>query len=140
MPTSEDRVEGSLKHLRIVHVALLVSLGLYAFMGEWIQKKPETLDPMVLKVMAGLALATGTVILFVRMRLILDAEEKLGLQPTDMSAFARWHVLHFISFVLCESIGLYGIALRFMGASFRQAAAFYAGAILLMLLSTPRRP
>jgi len=140
MPISEDRVEGSLKHLRVVHVALLVSLGLYAYVGERIQKEPKVLDPAFLKAMAGLALATGVVVLFIRMRLISGAEEQFRLPSTDTSALIRWHKLHFMSFVLCESIGLYGIVLRVLGASLSQAAGFYAGAIVLMLFSTPRRP
>jgi len=140
MPISEALMEARLKHLRIVHVALLVSLGLYAYMGEWIQKEPKTLDPMILKAMAGLALATGAVVLFLRLRLLSAAAEQLRLPSTDASALNRWHMLQIVNFALCESIGLYGFVLRFMGASLSQAAGFYAGGIFLMLLSTPRRP
>jgi hypothetical protein len=134
-------MDASVKHLRIVHLALLASLGTYAWMGEWIKKEPKTLDPMLLKVMVLLSFVTAAIVLFLRIQFLSAAGERLQLEPADVAALQRWRFLHILSFALCESIGLYGIVVRLVaGASFSQAAGFYAGAILLMLLSTPRRP
>jgi hypothetical protein len=133
-------MNASLKHLRIVHLALLASLGMYVLIGERIAKEPRTLDPTVFKSIAVLAFVTAAIVLFLRMQPLSTAGEQLRLESSDVAALRRWHFLHFLSFALCESIGLYGIVLRVMGAALSQAAPFYAGAILLMLLSTPRRP
>jgi len=120
---------------------MLASLCVYVWLGEWLRKEPKALsDLIVLKAMAALAIANGAIVLFLRMQLLPVAEEKMRLDSTDSVALQRWHTLQIMSFVFCESIGLFGLVLRFLGASRSQAAAFYAGAIILMLLSTPRQP
>jgi hypothetical protein len=134
-------MDASLKQLRIVHLALLASLATYAWVGEWIKKEPKTFDQTFFKTMVVLAFVSATIVLFIRLRPLSAAAEQLQLESGDVAALRRWHVLHILSFALCESIGLYGIVVRLVaGASFSQAAGFYAGAILLLLLSTPRRP
>jgi len=134
-------MDASLKHLRIVHLALLVSLAMYAWMGEWVRKEPKTFDPTFFKTMVILAFVSTAIVLFIRIRVLSAAEERLQPESADVAALQRWRVFHILSFALCESIGLYGIVVRLVaGASFSQAVGFYAGAIGLMLLSTPRRP
>lgn len=120
---------------------MLVSLCLYVWVGEWVRKEPKALkDLVVLKGVAVLAIVIGATVLFLRMQLLPATEEKLRLQSTDLAALMRWSTLYMLSFVLSESIGLLGLVLRILGASLSQAAAFYAGGIILMLLSTPRQP
>lgn len=133
-------MDARVRFLRLVHILMLISICLYFWLGEWIKKQPETLDPAFLKGLAILALITGGVVLFVRVQLLSGAEEQLRLQSDNTAALQRWNFLYILSFALSESIALYGIALRVMGASRTQAAGFYVGAIALMLLSTPHRP
>lgn len=143
-------MEPRVRNLRIVHLALLASLGLYIWIGEQIRRTPKTLDPAILKGLAVLASAVGAVALFIRLLRLPAAEEKLRLASndlvlsnrwaTDPPVARRWFFLHILSFALCESIALYGLLLRFNGASLPQVGGFYAGAIALMLLWTPRRP
>ncbi len=133
-------MEARIKNLRIIHIFMLISLGMYVWMGERLRKEPRTLsDLVVLKALALLAIVIGAIVLFLRMQLLSADEEKLRLDSTDSVVLEHWYRLQIVGFALCESIGLYGFVLRFMGASLSQAAAFYAGAIILMLLSTPRR-
>ncbi|HTC93433.1 MAG TPA: hypothetical protein VK699_08275 [Terriglobales bacterium] len=133
-------MEATLKNLRIIQMALIGSLGLLVYLIERIHTAPAILKPAVLMVFIALAIYLTFSIISFRTRFLSRAEEKLRLQPTDAAALKKWRVLHIAIFGMCESLGLYGIVLREMGASFSQAAGFYAGAIVLMLLSTPRRP
>jgi len=133
-------MEATLKNLRIIQMALIGSLGLLVYLIERIHTAPAILKPAVLMVFIALAIYLTFSIISFRTRFLSRVEEKLRLQPTDAAALKKWRVLNIAIFGMCESLGLYGIVLREMGASFSQAAGFYAGAIVLMLLSTPRRP
>jgi len=134
-------MEFRVTYLRIVQAVMLVSLCLYVWLGEWLRKEPKTLsDLVILKAMALFSIVNGAIVLFVRMQLLPATEEKLRLEATDSAVLTRWSMLNIMSFALCESIGLFGLVLRILGASLSQAAGFYAAAVILLLLSTPRRP
>jgi hypothetical protein len=64
----------------------------------------------------------------------------LGANPNEQSALGRWRAANIVVLALCESIGLYGFVLRFLGFSLMQAMPFYLAAILMMLYFGPKRP
>jgi len=136
----EDSMEATLKKLRIIRITLIGSLALLIYLIERIHNSSKTLKPAVLWVIVAFAIYLTITFFSFRARSLPHAEERLRLQPTDGAALKRWRALNIVILAMSESLGLYGICLRLLGASFSQAAGFYAGAIVLMLLSTPRRP
>lgn len=133
-------MEATLKKLRIIQITLIGSLALWVCLMERINPAPRTLKPAFLMVIIALAIYLTFSVFSFRKRFLSRAEEKLRLQPTDAAALKKWQVLNIAILAICESLGFYGIVLREMGGSLSQATGFYAGAIVLMLLFTPRRP
>ena len=60
------------------------------------------------------------------------------MHPNDPAALNQWRLGMIGSFVFAETIALLGFVLRFLGAQWKIAGSFFAFAILLMLLWTPR--
>ena len=76
----------------------------------------------------------------VRQVIVGRALETLQLHPEDGASVKRWFSGSMILFALCESVVVYGLALRFVGATLRQAAPFYLAGIVLLILFRPRKP
>ncbi|HZR28109.1 MAG TPA: hypothetical protein VFA71_04960 [Terriglobales bacterium] len=135
-------MEATLKKLRIVQISLIGWLALLIYLMERmpLHSAPKTLKPAVLWTIAAFGVYLTIMIFAYRVRRLSPAREKLRLQPTDVVTLRRWQLWNIVSLVLSESLGFYGICLRVLGASFFQAAGFYAGALVLLLLFTPRRP
>ena len=134
-----DPLDSSLRLLRIIHGAMLASVVLYAGVAESARSSehpPAVLLPALAAMGAGLA--AGAFIL--RRMWVESAEERLRLAPDDTAALNRWRAGHITTFALAEAIALYGLVLRVLGAPFLHAAGFYAIAVLLLLMFTPRRP
>lgn len=132
-------MEASLKQLRIVHVALLLSIVLYGFVSA---RAPARQMPAatVLHAIALLSVADVIAILVLRNKLLASAGKILSIQPEDGVALARWRATHILIWVLCEVIALYGFILRYLGLPMRQAMYFFAGGFLLIAFFAPRKP
>ena len=132
-------MQSSFRQLRIVHLALLLSIVLYGFVSRRAPAHP-TPPPTFLRALALLSVAMVVVIFAVRSKLLADSAEVLVTQPEDKTALARWRTANIFTWVVCESIALYGLVLRFAGLPMRQAVYFFAGGFLLMAFFAPRKP
>jgi hypothetical protein len=65
-------------------------------------------------------------------------EEQLMRDAADSDALARWRGGSLVTFVFCETVALFGFALRFLGAPLRDAGAFYVIAAALLVFWAPR--
>jgi hypothetical protein len=81
----------------------------------------------------------GIALLF-RIKMLQPAIENLQEKADDQIALARWRAGNILSFVLAESIVLFGFALRFLGGTITQSLPFYIVGVALMLVWWPRRP
>jgi F0F1-type ATP synthase membrane subunit c/vacuolar-type H+-ATPase subunit K len=88
----------------------------------------------------GASFLVVVVAIIVRIKMVRLAAETLQTQPNDSAALVRWRTGIIASFVLAETIMLFGFALRFFGGTLLQVTPFYAVAIALMLLWWPRLP
>ncbi len=75
---------------------------------------------------------------FLRSRYLTSSLETLRTNPSDPQALQKWRSAYVLPFTLAESVALFGLVLKFMGASWRVAGPFFAAAILLLLLWAPR--
>jgi hypothetical protein len=78
--------------------------------------------------------------LFFRIKMLEAAAETLVANPDDPMALGRWRTGNLLSFLLAESVVLFGMALRFIGGTTMQSLPFYAVGIAIMLVWWPRRP
>jgi hypothetical protein len=81
------------------------------------------------------------VAVFFRLKTLQPAAETLQTIPDDRAAASRWRFGNILSFVLAESLLLFGFELRFLGGTTSwQSVPFYVVGIALMLVWRPRRP
>ena len=133
-------MDASLRLLRVIQAALLGSVVLYAVVGEVTGPKESRDVKQTQLILIVLSATEVGIILLVRRRMVQPLEETLRSQPEDAAALSRWRAGNIVTFALAEAVGLYGVALRFLGATLLQVIPFYASAAVLMLVFTPRRP
>ena len=128
----------SLRSLRTMHAVLLVSVLLYALIGEHVEHQAFTGNQRALSAMTALA---GLVVLLaavLRKRMVGPSKDVLRKEPNDVRALARWRFGTLISLVLCEALAMIGFVVRFLGYPLQQAALFYVAAGVLMMVWWPR--
>jgi hypothetical protein len=124
---------------RIIHLAISVSVPFYAFVGEWAGPPPGEIG-VLYKVLVAAAVADLGLFAFFRITMLRSAEETLATRPDDATALGRWFRMNVVTFVLCETVALLGLVIRFLGGDLLQAGPFYGVAFLLLLVFSPRRP
>jgi hypothetical protein len=132
-------MESSLTLLRTVQVAMLISIGLYAFMAQGYGPAPREVSLALIYTMAALAVFMIGAILVVRGIFVKPAERALQENPENAVALNRWRAGYIVSFALSEAVALYGVLLRFVGLRFSQVVPFFVAGFILMLFFGPRR-
>jgi len=129
----------TLRIMRVLHAALLLAAVLYVLLPLLVIKgamhPPDAVIPLAFGMSALPALGVA---LFYRRRFVQPASEALCANPDDAAAAGRWRQGVLISLVCCESVVLFGLALRFIGGSWNLCAIFYVVGIFLMLAWVPR--
>jgi len=124
---------------RVLHLAILTTIPLYAFVGEWVGPPPGEVG-FLHKILVAAAVADLGLFTFFRITMLRSAEEGLASRPDDEAVLGRWFAANVVTFVLCETVALFGLVIRFLGGNLVQAGPFYAVAFLLLLVVFPRRP
>ena len=133
-------MDSAIKIVRLIQIAMLVSVGLFVVIGEVVGSIPRLNDPTLFY---ALSLATVTivgVILVVRRTLVLQSATMLAARPNDAAILGRWRAGYVMTYALSESIGLFGLVLRLIGFTLSQVWSFYIAAFILLLFFGPRRP
>jgi F0F1-type ATP synthase membrane subunit c/vacuolar-type H+-ATPase subunit K len=127
--------------VRIIQIGMLVSVALYAVVGESLHLGTKPIPSNTL--FHALSLISITLVgatMVVRRTLIVPSEAALRQRPDDPAALARWRTAYIFLYALCEVLGLFGIVLRLTGFTFANVWGFYLGGFLLLLLNSPRQP
>jgi hypothetical protein len=134
-------MDGTLKLLRLVRIALMISVVLYAIVGEQ-AKHTVAVNPTFTLYLAVTIAAIFAVSMIVVMRrlLVLPAEAALAIQSQDAAALGRWRAGHIVIYGLSESVALFGLVLRFLGFPFSEVVTFYAVGLILLMFFGPRQP
>jgi len=133
-------MEPQRKLLQTVRVALLVSIALYVFLGERIERTTTSApDRNVYFALTLVAITTVGIIFAVWRLFVLRAEATLTDHPEDETAVKRWRTGYIFTYALCETVALIGVVLRLMGFTLSEVAPFYIVGFALMLLFGPRR-
>ena len=130
----------SLRLLRTVQVAMLVSIGLYAFLaGRYGPVSKVVSLTFIYSIVALSAIMVGAVLL-VRRIILRPAESTLAGDSENAAALNRLRIGYMATFAFSEAVVLYGVVLRFVGVEFRQVVPFFLAGSILMLFFGPRRP
>jgi hypothetical protein len=79
-------------------------------------------------------------IFVVRRTLVLRAGETLATRPEDNLSLNHWRTGYIATYVLCESLALFGLILRFRGSPVEASVPYYLGGFVLLLFFWPRQP
>ncbi len=131
---------GALKTLRAVQWAMLASVVLYAIFGQIVGPVPRGIDATLSYLFATLSVAIVGAIFVVRRTLVLRAGESLASRPEDRLSLSHWRTGYIATYVLCESLALFGLILRFRGSPVAASVPYYVGGFILLLFFWPRRP
>jgi F0F1-type ATP synthase membrane subunit c/vacuolar-type H+-ATPase subunit K len=129
-----------LRTLRAVQWSLLVSILLYAFIGERIGPSVRGVDPALSYIFSTLSVGIVGTILVVRRTLVQRAADSLATQPDDKLSLGHWQTGYIVTYALSEALALFGVILRFQGCQVQQSLLFYIGGFVLILFFWPRQP
>jgi cytochrome b561 len=129
-----------LKTLRFLQWGMLVSIVLYAGIGEAVGLATEGGNPSLNYAFTTFGVAIVGIIFVVRRTLVLRNAESLAAHPEDTLSLRHWKNGYIATYVLCEALGLFGLALRCTGFNFQQSVPFYIGAFVLLFFFAPREP
>jgi hypothetical protein len=133
-----DSIKVVLRNMRILHATFLTTIFLYLFMLSQIRPVAHEVQPQLVYGLAFASLTDLGIALYFRARKVQVSEERLRTNPGDVSALAEWRAGTILSFVFAESIALFGVLLKGLGAEWKIAGLFFAFGLLLMLFWTPR--
>lgn len=130
----------SLKTLRMMQWAMLLSILLYVAVGEILGPRLRHIDPVLSYVFSTLAVGIVGTIFVVRRTLVLRAASTLVSQPEDNISLQQWKTGYITTYALCEALALFGLVLRFLGSELQQSILFYVGGFVLLFFFRPRQP
>jgi hypothetical protein len=133
-------MESAIKVIRIIQIALLVSVVLYVVVGERVGSIPKLNNPVVFYMLSLATVTIVGVILVVRRTLVIQSAVALAARPNDQATLNRWRAGHIMTYALSEAIALFGLVLRITGFSLSQVAYFYISGFILLLFFGPRQP
>ncbi len=129
----------ALRTVRLIQIAMLVSIGMYVVVGEVAGRHLNT-DATVLYAISFASISVVGAILVVRKTLVLQSEAELREKPGDPATLSRWKTGYIVTYSLCEALAVFGLVLRIMGFTLTHVWPYYAGSFVLLLLFWPRMP
>jgi len=133
-------MKSALRTLRVLQWTMLGSIVLYGVVGEAVGSAGKSADPSLSYGFTTAGVALVGVIFVVRRTLVARSAENLGLHPDDPVTLRHWKSGYLTSYVLCEALALFGLALRFLGFNIQQSLPFYIGGFVLLFFFGPREP
>jgi len=127
--------------LRLIHGSFILSWFLFILVTVYIIHPVDKLTGMTVPLALGVAaLSSISVAQALRQKLVVAPAEELARQPDNAALLQRWRSGNIVQFAFAESVTLFGLVLRLLGASWPIAAPFFAVGLLMLLLSAPRDP
>jgi len=132
-------MESAVRLVRLIQVAMLVSIAMYGVVGE-MAARPTAPNKTFYYAISFISISLVGAVLVVRKTLVLHSEAQLREKPDDDVILARWKAGHILTYALCEALALFGLVLRLLGFTLGQVWYFYLGGFALLLFFTPRAP
>jgi hypothetical protein len=135
-----DGLDASLSRLRKVAIVYVITLVLYASVGQRIGVLDWKYTAVVRTVLwYSLCMDLFWTAVAYRMRYV-PAVDKLRLQAEDPAALRDWYSANLKCLHTSDIVGVHAFFLRLMGAPLAQVLPIYLVASALLLLFFPRRP
>ena len=132
--------DAALRPLRAIHLALLASMLLYVYLGEKLfSRQPNSTDRTFVTAVAVISAAMIGIAFIVRAKMIRPALDRLQSVPDDANSLRRLRSGSIVSYILAESVVMFGLILRALSGTLHQSLPFYIAGPVLMVLWWPRR-
>jgi len=133
-------MENAIKIVRLIQIAMLLSVGIFVVAGEMVGSIPKLSNPTLFYALSLATITIVGVILVVRRTLVLQSAVTLATRPNDVATLNRWRAGYVMTYALSEAIAMFGLVLRLIGFTLSQVASFYIAGFILLLFFGPRRP
>ena len=133
-------MENAIKIVRLIQIAMLLSVGIFVVAGEMVGSIPKLSNPTLFYALSLATITIVGVILVVRRTLVLQSAVTLATRPNDVATLNRWRAGYVMTYALSEAIAMFGLVLRLIGFTLSQVAYFYIAGFILLLFFGPRRP
>jgi hypothetical protein len=134
-------MQSAVKMLRMIQIALLVSIGMYVLVGELVGPHgPVSGTPTLFYGISVVSIMTIGVILVVRRTLVLHSESMMKSATGNTEIMQRWKTGYIVTYALSEALALFGLIVRLDGFRLSDAVTFYLPGFVLMLYFRPRQP
>lgn len=131
--------EKTLKEVRLIHLVFCISWLLLLFVLHSIARPLDRpIEPVFVGAIALAALSSLSIGAAIRRKQLAIVAELFERNPENPAALARWRGAQILSFTFAETLTLFGVALRFLGASWNIAGAFFGAGLALLLWWAPR--
>jgi hypothetical protein len=137
--SAPSHAAAAMRVLRVLQAAMLASVVVIAVIGELVGP-PERQLGATLYILSAVALMDAGFVVFVRAAIIPRAEHDLRQNLNDAGLWKQWRTTYVVAYVVAESVALFGLLLRFLGASLGRIIPLYVIAAALIFFSTPRPP
>jgi len=124
---------------KLLWIAFLLSSFAFLLLPEWLKPNVRPINNAVLIALAGSAVTELLLLVVFRKLMVGKAEQVLRTNPEDHAAAQRWLSGQILTLALAEAIALYGLVLRFLGASRLESMPFGILGIALMIVFRPTR-
>ncbi len=129
----------TLQSARIIHMAFMFAAAAYVVVGVYAAGEVKGNVPM--GVIGGVGLGAFSLLVvaaFFRMKYLRPGAEALRKNQEDVQAARQWRTGTVVSLVFAESIVMFGLVVRMIGASWNVSGIFYVAGILVLLAWWPR--
>jgi hypothetical protein len=125
------------RNLKVIHAVFVLAAVSVVLVGEVVgPSEPEDITMFKYILAAVVILDVILIFLFLRPRWLGAARRELERDPASQKGLQDWMKASVISFVICETIVLFGLVLRALGGLLVDVAPFHlAGGFLLVVLS-----
>ena len=131
-------MESALKQMRTMWMFFLVAAFAYIALAEFLPHSLPPIRPVIYSVMLGVALMDLAVIVIMRRFYLGKAAKVLRANPNDPMAIFRWRQGQLAIMGLASAIVLYGLVIRFIGATSWQAVPLYTLGVGATLIFQPK--
>jgi hypothetical protein len=135
---SVSQVQDALRWARTLYALFLVTIPLLIYAVMMFHWTERPVSPTIVAALAVLSVTDVMVAAGLRTRNITPAIAALRTNPNDSLALGKWRSGIVTSFTHAETVALFGVLLKFLGASWTVAGPFFAVAVLLLVIWRPK--
>ena len=133
-----NTAETALRTMRILHGVFLFTVVLYVA-APWMAVTQSKELPMIVAAVMGVVASTWVAaVFFFYSQKVRPWAARLQSNPGDKQAAGQWRAGLILCFAFSETIVLFGLALKLLGAPWKLAAIFYAVGTLLLIWCAPK--